>query len=344
MKMMVRTYHVIVVDVAIVLLTGCGGLQPPIGAPGTMPQSRAITTHADRGGSWMLPEAKHKTLVYVTTGCSGTTECYYGNTLVYAFAYPSGNLEGTLTLSNDVVNACSDDDGNVWFTEVVGYQGQIVKYKHGGTKPIETLNDKQVPTGCAVDPTTGTLAVMNDYGSVDYGGMTIYPAGLTTSKPIYYAFCPTESTCAYPDSCTYDSSGDLFVTLMTKVRKFYPTYIIWLPKGAKRFEDFVLDPDVTANQAQWYGKYLAVAVRGSDKVDRFKIEGAGYAKSVGHAGFLGLPKAYPYEGWWIADGRLFAIQTHKSFIDVWHYPEGGEPIKTITGSGDGFTGVTVSYK
>ena len=38
---------------AAAMLTGCGGPQPPIGAPGTMPQSRAIATHSERGGSWM---------------------------------------------------------------------------------------------------------------------------------------------------------------------------------------------------------------------------------------------------------------------------------------------------
>jgi hypothetical protein len=51
---------------AAALFAGCGGSQPPIGALGAMPQSRAIATHADRGGSWMLPEAKSEDLLYVT--------------------------------------------------------------------------------------------------------------------------------------------------------------------------------------------------------------------------------------------------------------------------------------
>jgi hypothetical protein len=32
------------------MLAGCGGSQPPIGAPGAMPQTSWITTHVDRGG------------------------------------------------------------------------------------------------------------------------------------------------------------------------------------------------------------------------------------------------------------------------------------------------------
>ena len=39
----------------VVLLTGCGGSQPPIGAGGAMPQTSAIATHAARGKSWMRP-------------------------------------------------------------------------------------------------------------------------------------------------------------------------------------------------------------------------------------------------------------------------------------------------
>ncbi|HEY2475816.1 MAG TPA: hypothetical protein VGI19_13585 [Candidatus Cybelea sp.] len=39
------------------LLAGCRGSQPPIGAPGATPQTSAAAAHADRGTSWMLPEA-----------------------------------------------------------------------------------------------------------------------------------------------------------------------------------------------------------------------------------------------------------------------------------------------
>ena len=41
--------------VAAAMLAGCGGSQPPIGAPGAMQQSSPLATHTDRGGSWVLP-------------------------------------------------------------------------------------------------------------------------------------------------------------------------------------------------------------------------------------------------------------------------------------------------
>ena len=67
--------------VAAAMLAGCGGSQPPIGAPGAMPQTSAIATHADRGTSWMLPGTSAGDLVYATSVA-------FGN--VYVYTYPKG--------------------------------------------------------------------------------------------------------------------------------------------------------------------------------------------------------------------------------------------------------------
>ncbi|MGA8575721.1 MAG: hypothetical protein WB609_08580 [Candidatus Cybelea sp.] len=50
---------------AFALLAARGGSQTPIGAPGVMPQSLAIATHSEHGGSWMHQEAKSNNLLYV---------------------------------------------------------------------------------------------------------------------------------------------------------------------------------------------------------------------------------------------------------------------------------------
>src|SRR5580692_8471226 len=47
------------------MLAACGGSQPPVGAPGAMPQTSAIATHVDRGTSWMLPGLSGRGLLYV---------------------------------------------------------------------------------------------------------------------------------------------------------------------------------------------------------------------------------------------------------------------------------------
>ena len=58
------------IGVAAASLSGCGGSQPPIGAPGAMPQTSALATHAARGTSWMAPEKPAykatRPLLYVT--------------------------------------------------------------------------------------------------------------------------------------------------------------------------------------------------------------------------------------------------------------------------------------
>jgi hypothetical protein len=51
---------------ATAVLAACGGSRPPIGAPGAMPQTPASVAQADRGRSWMLPEASSKDLLYVS--------------------------------------------------------------------------------------------------------------------------------------------------------------------------------------------------------------------------------------------------------------------------------------
>lgn len=48
MKTLGRITHALFSCAAVALIAACGGSQPPIGAPGAMPESRAIATHAER--------------------------------------------------------------------------------------------------------------------------------------------------------------------------------------------------------------------------------------------------------------------------------------------------------
>ena len=50
MRILDHSCRVLAVYAAAAVLTSCGGSQPPIGAPGALPQSSLIATHADRGG------------------------------------------------------------------------------------------------------------------------------------------------------------------------------------------------------------------------------------------------------------------------------------------------------
>jgi hypothetical protein len=74
---------------SVYVLAGCGGSQPPVGAPGAMPQTSALATHADLGKSWMAPKAKSDDLLYIAAGPVDGR--------VYVYTYPKGRLVGTLT-------------------------------------------------------------------------------------------------------------------------------------------------------------------------------------------------------------------------------------------------------
>jgi hypothetical protein len=149
--------------VAAAFLAGCGGSQPSIGAPSAMAQSRASAAHADRGGSWMLPEAKSKDLLYVG-------DIYD----VTVYSYPQGKLEGHLNGFYEIGGVCVDKHSDIFVVDAGG--GKIVEYAHGGKTPIQTPDSPESnPTGCAIDPGTGNLAVAI-YGPLSGGEVAIYPA------------------------------------------------------------------------------------------------------------------------------------------------------------------------
>src|ERR1700729_4291820 len=97
MKSLGLSHCALGIGAAVALLAGCGtppfdfaqGDRPPIGAPGALLQGPASATHADRGGSWMLPAAKHASqLLYVADEQSNE---------VSVLELPNGKLLGELT-------------------------------------------------------------------------------------------------------------------------------------------------------------------------------------------------------------------------------------------------------
>src|ERR1700729_2223189 len=104
-----------------------------------------------RGGSWMAPEAKGESLLYVSdTGMQS----------VDVYAYPKGKLEGTLTNFRYPAGECVDQKSDVWIADTSA--GEVLEYAHAGTSPIASLTlAGQEPIDCSVDPTSGNLAVSN---------------------------------------------------------------------------------------------------------------------------------------------------------------------------------------
>ncbi len=103
MKSLGLSRYALAIGAASALLAGCGGSQPPIGAPGAMPQSRATTTQARHGKSWMLPEAKRENLIYTVSNPRAV------------LSYDTGKLVGTIVSSYDYEGVCADESGNVFY-------------------------------------------------------------------------------------------------------------------------------------------------------------------------------------------------------------------------------------
>ena len=270
---------------AAVSLVACGGSQPPIGVPGAMPQSRAIATHAGRGGSWMLPEAKSGNLIYASD---------VHNNVVDIYSFPRGKYVGMLTGFGQPYGLCADGAGNVFVPDLVN--SRIVEYGHGAEKPKATLDDAgYLPLDCSVDPKTGNLAVTNNM-TVEgrgQGNIAIYvgakgtPQMYVDPKIYYYSYC------------TYDGGGNLYIdggstesggasryeVFQVRRNRFRPIGIHWNPR----------DPKPQVGGMHWFKGHLAIAKLNHDTSSSLYdvdprsgriIESAPLSDSVGVADFF----------------------------------------------------------
>ncbi len=323
MKSLGLDRYALAIGAATALLAACGGT-PPIGAPGAMPRSDAIAQNAERGGSWMLPEAKDEDLLYGTNDDGS----------VYVFSYPKTTEIGALKGVADPWGACVDRHGNVWITEA-RYNGKVLEYAHGGTEPIATLTPgSEGGTGCAVDPTSGNLAVIT--GSYAGGGVvSVFPRA--KRKPITYA-APKMWVLYY---CAYDDHGNLFVRgydWKTNER------LIELSEGSKTFVTVQTKVNYASGGAvQWDGTYLAVQgfdPSKTEEIDRLRVTGrVGTVEGIVR---LDQPPGGSYS-FWVEGGTIAQTSSRGSKIRLWRYPKGGKYINRFRNHDFGeFLGVAVS--
>ena len=90
---------------SLLFLAGCGGSQPPIGAPGAMAQSRAITRQAGKDPvNAAFSRAKNQDLIYAMSG-SGT----------YILSYRDGTVVGHFSQTSGYAGLCSDKHGACFY-------------------------------------------------------------------------------------------------------------------------------------------------------------------------------------------------------------------------------------
>jgi DNA-binding beta-propeller fold protein YncE len=228
------------------MLAGCGGLQPPIGAPGAAPQGRELTdvpnvisaTDALRKPGWLSPEARGgRDLLYISDGNNNIVYVYQKDALSHG---PIGEItygvDGPCGLAVDLRNDLYVANGNA---------PNIMVFKPGQTQPFRTYtNGLKAPCGIAVSPHTGRLYVAN-------GAYTVveYPKGsLNPDRTISFQGLEGHT----PIGLALDQHDNVFVTALG-----YPTARAYeIPAGSATPEDLGIS-----------GMYVMVGIAVDDKDD-----------------------------------------------------------------------------
>jgi hypothetical protein len=330
-------HHRLAILIAAGIMGGCSNGSTPmaetvqqIAPPGIGAARFALARqHGRENGqkpSWMAPGAGKKNLLYVTN---------YDFNDVSVYSYPKGKLVGTITGFDLPTGECSDAAGDVFITNFLA--SQILEYAHGGTSPIATLSDPgEYPVGCAVDPTTGNLAVTNQLTTgYSSGDLAIYPNATGTPKTY------TSQNFYYYFFCTYDNKGNLYIDgLNSSSAGEYAE----LPAGGNYLESITIDQDIYPLGIQWDGKYLAIGAQSVEQVYGFQISGTtGTLKRT-----TDLTGATEVTQFLIQKGKRHKGATligpdygQGHDVDYWHYPSGGYAFKTLEGL-DGPFGVAIS--
>jgi DNA-binding beta-propeller fold protein YncE len=225
-------------------------------------------------------------------------------------------LVGTLTGFEGPDGLCSDRLGNVWITNNAG--GSIYEYAHRGTKRIASLSDPGVyPLGCAVNPITGALAVTNisSYGT-GAGSVAIYHKA--TGKPLILS----DPDIYFVYFCAYDAAGNLYIDGLNSGGMFQ---FAELPRGEFKFKSITLNGTVNfPGDVKWDGRHIVVG----DQRYEGQSESALYRTSGASGEILGttvLSGAQDIVGYWIHTNSVIGADVSLREIDLYHYPEGGEP-------------------
>jgi hypothetical protein len=295
------------------ILAGCGQSQLPVAPTGAS------------GPSWMTPNASTQTLLYVTDS---------GANHVNVYSYPSGALAGKLTGFQSPSGDCSDKAGNVWIVNALS--SNIDEYAHGGTKAISTLKLSSALNliGCAVDSTSGNLAVTNIGPPGGRGAVWVYTDAKGTPEEY------TSSVLENPYFCSYDTEGDLFVDGLDPSGHFV---LFELPHGGTALEEIKLNQSVVfPGGVQVGASYVVIG----DQRYQNEHESAIYEFSI--SGTTGTLK-----GTTVLSGSCDVVQFHvastaviapdacRNLVRFYKYPAGGTATKTLRNLQDP-TGAAIS--
>ncbi len=167
---------------ALALLSGCGGSQPPIGAPAAMPQTHESAHQASSaGGDYKVSSG----LLFVAL--SGI-RAPYDQVNVYNTRSNDPSPLATITSGVSYPQAtCMDAKGTLYVTNQGSGTGWVSEYALGRTTPYATItNGLSGPGFCAID-SKGDLWVTNIFTPdvVEYRPGSTSPHAMITKGIIY---------------------------------------------------------------------------------------------------------------------------------------------------------------
>lgn len=295
-------------------LAGCGGSTAPYVSPnGGAPSSAARSATPF--------EPYEKTLLYATGALNAPNK-------LYEFSYPGARFVGAVSVPNRPQGLCADQSGNIFVTTIVANSGDsyVYEYAHGVAQPIATLTDPGEGNSCAIDPSTGDLAVANwSSGSPSTNGdVAIYRNARGTPRTF-----TAKAVSAYL-WCAYDDAGDLFVD---GIDGKHVSYLVELSKGANSFEKVSLDRRIAPSSLQWLDGRLLVAgdasMSGPEHVYRVEVA-ANKGTIVGSTTLESRQGMNSWGGEFVVEGGHVAGPSYpRRFLSTWSYPKGGPALRYV---------------
>jgi hypothetical protein len=251
--------------------------------------------------------------------------------------FPEGKNVATIALRGVATGVCSDRSGDVWVVQENRDDHVAYEYVHGGTKPIAQIHvpyTRGFALGCAVDPTTGNLAVLVANGN-GRGFVEVW-AGARSSKPASF------DVPFFPNACAYDANGNLFVdgsVGSTQIFSFGE-----LLKGTSRVETVKLDrrPYNFPGGIAWDGTYVDLGDNdgaGYGKIYRIAVSSyEGHVVAIVHFARLNYAPMFAVRGGWLVGTS--GGYAHE--VSLWHFPAGGQRVKELERFAHPSNGVTIS--
>jgi hypothetical protein len=312
-----------------IALAACNGATTPSSAglpapprPSTLAAISALPSHPDRRPSWISPQVKSATqLLFVSD--AGTDD-------VYMYKLPALKLVGTITGFVQPQGECADNKGDVWITDTNAQT--IYEVNHQG-RLVNSLSDASgYPDGCAWDPKSGALAVMNLFDlNGAKGGIVVYPS--SSKLPTLY----TNPNQYYYSFGGYDASSNLFFDGHSQDGAFM---LSELPNGAKSAHTITISGGriYFPGMVQWLTSSNKLLVGDQDCKDQSAACVYHLATTASSAKIVGSTRLETSAGGQICDlvqgveanGELMGSDDNfcgpkPSGTGVWAYPTGGKP-------------------